>query len=320
MIEGRQLLKELYNDKQDWQIHVRLTRMWDAVNIKANNEIISLDVIQLDEEGEHIQASIKKKFTHQFRALLEEGHVYVIKNFIVVDSKDVYRVVSNKYMINFHETTYVKEKMNGSDEIRQHRFELMPFSILDGRGNNMYLTDVIGQITAISAIEEIQAKGNKLAEKINQDNFLHISERVILIITSTAVKKYLGNLSLSSTNATKFYRNLGIPKVLDFKKSVANAKEILQSIELPRKSLAADSELVEKNKRTVRLVLDFIKESEQKYRWYYFSCNNCRKKCDHLSPYYWCPTCEKKVNFPLKRYRLQVEVEDYTGSTTFAIF
>ncbi|XP_077252562.1 replication protein A 70 kDa DNA-binding subunit B-like [Tasmannia lanceolata] len=329
---GRHLLKELHKDKQDWQIHVRITRMWDAVNIKSNNELISLELILLDEEGEHIQASIKKKSTHQFRALLEEGHVYVIKNFIVVDSKNEYRIVSDKYMINFHEITFVKEKMTESDEIGEHRFELIPFSILYNRvNNNKFLTDVIGQITAISAIEETQAKGKKVNKRV-----IELQDKRLKIMTMYYILKIdtNRNLSLSSTNATKFYVNLGIPEVLDFKKSVTDAKEILQSIELPRKSLAADRELVEKNKRMVQQILDFVKESKQKdsaffceatiikvdshYRWYYLSCNDCSKKCDPLSSYYWRLTCEKKVNFPQKR--LQLEVEDHTASTNFVIF
>ena len=44
------LLDEIDTEKDDWNIKVRVTRMWEVLNIKTNNELISVDLVLLDEK------------------------------------------------------------------------------------------------------------------------------------------------------------------------------------------------------------------------------------------------------------------------------
>ena len=44
------LLDEIDTEKDDWNIKVRVTRMWEVLNIKTNNELIIVDLVLLDEK------------------------------------------------------------------------------------------------------------------------------------------------------------------------------------------------------------------------------------------------------------------------------
>ena len=44
------LLDEINTEKDDWNIRVRVTRMWEVLNIKTNNELMSIDLVLLDEK------------------------------------------------------------------------------------------------------------------------------------------------------------------------------------------------------------------------------------------------------------------------------
>ena len=43
-------LNELNNDKNSWMIRVRLCKMWESVNTKKNRELISVNMIVIDEK------------------------------------------------------------------------------------------------------------------------------------------------------------------------------------------------------------------------------------------------------------------------------
>ena len=44
------LLDEIDTKKDNWNIRVRVTRMWEVLNIKTNNELMSVDLVLLDEK------------------------------------------------------------------------------------------------------------------------------------------------------------------------------------------------------------------------------------------------------------------------------
>ncbi|MCE3216009.1 hypothetical protein HAX54_004380 [Datura stramonium] len=52
------LLPELDTNRDDWTVRVRVCRMWEFINFKRSRELISLDVILMDEK-EHVSASLE---------------------------------------------------------------------------------------------------------------------------------------------------------------------------------------------------------------------------------------------------------------------
>ena len=57
---GYNLIKQLSNEKDNWKLRVRLSRMWNAVNRK-NSELISVDLVLIDE---NVRFNINHNFIH----------------------------------------------------------------------------------------------------------------------------------------------------------------------------------------------------------------------------------------------------------------
>ncbi|KAF6175219.1 hypothetical protein GIB67_015904, partial [Kingdonia uniflora] len=51
------------------------------------------------------------------------------------------------------------------------------------------------------------------------------------------------------------------------------------------------------------------------YGWYYLLCQFCRKKVESLDSKYKCNSCNSTTTNPTPRFRLQLQVDDLTGTT-----
>ncbi|KAL4599794.1 hypothetical protein ACB092_11G152200 [Castanea dentata] len=353
-------LKQISRDKDNSKLKVRVLRMWDAINIANNLDLISLDMILVDKEGTLIHASIRKNLAQSFRPQLNEGSIYTITNFLVEENKGNYRPVHNQLKILFNSTTSVS-KFNGFDHsIPQSQFEFADYGTIASRCyDNTYLTDVIGILDYIGAIEEIKTRGRptkmrniqllleesksirttlwgNTTQQIDDDFYKTNKGSFILIVTSTIVKSFRGEYQLSSTFATKLYVNLDIPEVAEIRNKYTTmnitVKDILPK-ELPKPQ---DEELALHNKKTVAEIKSLewnsntkdllvtcnakIIDINNKYGWYYVACLICKTKVKQVKGVLWCERCKNQRKFAVPSYRIQVQVQDETGSTTFILF
>uniref|UniRef100_A0A453C8R3 Replication protein A 70 kDa DNA-binding subunit B/D first OB fold domain-containing protein n=1 Tax=Aegilops tauschii subsp. strangulata TaxID=200361 RepID=A0A453C8R3_AEGTS len=149
------MLDAINNGKDSWKVKVRVIRLWDAINLN-NNELISLDMILLDEHGTMIHAKVIKHMVNKFRPLIQEGLVYMIANFKVTSAMN-FRPVEGDKIINFLHTTKIQE-IKGLKNIRiaEQSFMFCSVEVLSTRdGQRMYLSaDVIGVASYIGNIEE----------------------------------------------------------------------------------------------------------------------------------------------------------------------
>ncbi|MCL7047026.1 hypothetical protein MKW94_007622 [Papaver nudicaule] len=51
--------------------------------------------------------------------------------------------------------------------------------------------------------------------------------------------------------------------------------------------------------------------------WLYLPCHRCSKKTAGEDSDLWCTKCETKVDMPIARFLVQIEVKDDTGSAVF---
>uniref|UniRef100_A0A7N2N7L0 Replication factor A C-terminal domain-containing protein n=1 Tax=Quercus lobata TaxID=97700 RepID=A0A7N2N7L0_QUELO len=249
-------------------------------------------MILVEKEETLIHASIRKNLAQTYRPQLIEGSIYTITNFLVEENKGNYRPVHNKFKILFNSATSIS-KFSGIDHsIPQSQFEFADYGTIASRCyDNTYLSDVIGILDYIGAIEEIKTRGRP-----------------------TKIRNI--QLLLEELNTT-----------ID-----VNVKEIL-----PKRLLKVqDEELASQNKKTVAEIKNLEWNSEtkdlmvtcnakiininNKYGWYYVACLICKTKVKQVKGVLWCERCKNEPKFAVPSYRIQVEVQDETGSTTFILF
>ncbi|RAL47786.1 hypothetical protein DM860_012411 [Cuscuta australis] len=67
--ESYALIQKLSCDAENCRILVRVSQLWEAYSLKNNEELISMDMVMIDEEGFYVHA-------HFFREIVEGGIYY----------------------------------------------------------------------------------------------------------------------------------------------------------------------------------------------------------------------------------------------------
>ncbi|KAL1809085.1 hypothetical protein ACET3Z_026075 [Daucus carota] len=254
-------LRNINSSRADWKVKARVIRQWrGSTNIgivfKSYN-ILLLDakvslrhVYQLQYEFcANYLISCSTKFIHKqpllqncrmhvfipaaiadkMSRIIEEGKIYLIKNFTVKDftEKDNYRVVHMDKQISFTTETRVKELDDSEIFIPTNNFDLFQFSDLKSQATqDVYLTDVIGIIKSKEEISRIPNKQVKVkfvitdgsknvnvtfwksfAEEFEQAMSEELQQPVIIIIASARVTQYKDQIDLCNYSPTKYYLN-----------------------------------------------------------------------------------------------------------------
>jgi hypothetical protein len=92
-------------------------------------------------QSNYIHASLPKKFAPKFRKKnLQEGKIYVVKQFEVLANKKSYAVVkNNSSMLQFNDDTTYSE-VEDDDSILLHVFEFVKYAHLESRIDKHVLT------------------------------------------------------------------------------------------------------------------------------------------------------------------------------------
>ncbi|XP_060963173.1 replication factor A protein 1-like [Cannabis sativa] len=207
-------LEDLKNDNESWIIRIKLCKMWESTNTKKDDELISLDMIFIDEKKNIMHATIRKLFVSKFKHLLSEGSLYTVKNFKVVESTGEYRPVLNAYKIIFLKTTSIMKLEEGSIKIPTNGFQFVSHNLIDSRiSNNTILSDIIGCLCGVGDSEIIGAGWKKrdlkiitdysitskitlwgkMAEMFDTNMYKKDEGPIIVIVTSTTIKKFQGD-------------------------------------------------------------------------------------------------------------------------------
>lgn len=138
-------LDGLNNENDSWRVKVRVCRIWQSTNPKKNNELISTDMILMDEKENLIHAIIRKHLTPRFEHTLREGSLYSIRNFNVVENTGIYRPLSCRYKVLFLATTAIQNLEEDAVTIPLQGFQFVSPETIESRINDTtILTDVVG--------------------------------------------------------------------------------------------------------------------------------------------------------------------------------
>ncbi|KAI3950066.1 hypothetical protein MKW98_008511 [Papaver atlanticum] len=278
-------------------------------------------------QGDQLHGVVPKKIIWKFEPLLHEGVAYSLSKLNLAAEKKKLRPARNDKRAFFEWNTEVQALDSTAVKIPRHKFSFTAFEELESCAANTYLTDVVGVLTSLTTLQEIKrANGQRsIMRDINLQNLSGVNVKITLwgdatselsrnldqhgiepapvmvVVIGCYVKKYLGKLSLSSTNSTKVYFNMELPEVVDMRQ---------------RQLLVAkwDAGCNEQNKILCRVTANRLLTDGD---WYYPGCSNCTTKLVGEEGDWWCTKCEAKIDEPIPRFMLRFEVQDRTNSTIF---
>ncbi|CAI0390398.1 unnamed protein product [Linum tenue] len=107
-----QLLKDLSTNSRKWIIQTRVSQKWIATNCNTG-KLLHMDLVLIDSEGSDIWAMIPPFLIPKFESTLKEQEVYEIRHFKVALTKNTFRPVPNRLMLEFHSATLVQHVKRG---------------------------------------------------------------------------------------------------------------------------------------------------------------------------------------------------------------
>ncbi|GKA55753.1 replication protein A 70 kDa DNA-binding subunit C-like protein [Tanacetum coccineum] len=269
-----------------------------------------------------IHCNAKATIAHNFLRL-KEGGIFLIKNFAVRPNKDVFWVFRHDmFMLEFDGSTTIRKVSANSDGFVRYTFQLVDFDDIE-LINNKYMigNHLMGEFTKGHSMGGV---GDSLIEK----KTAHVGMCAIML-TSMTVKTYINKLYLSSTSSTIIYDNDDIPSLQELKSVtslVEPKKEMMMSdSSQPREWIVENLLMWVKNRKNDAVTFQckvMIEDIRRKSGWNYPSCGGekCRKSVSRKARKFLCETCNRTVDYPVLRYRLEVVVADKIAQTVVVMF
>ncbi|KAM3219152.1 hypothetical protein P3L10_023683 [Capsicum annuum] len=245
-------VRRLISDRNDFMIRVRLCRMWDVINHRKNGKLISVEMIFVDEKKNLIYGIMDTNQVNRLKGMLKEGSLFTIKNFKVVESTFAYRPIESPLTIILSASTVMNNLAEDVVDIPINGFQFIKPTMIDSRVNNhTVLSDAVGCLYEIGDIENCGSKGKIREIKIITDYFEKVKITLweelgekfdpslnnkdvgpyIVIVTSTTVKEFCGEVSFFTTHASRIYVNLDIDYVRSLVQKFTTMSTEVQIIE-----------------------------------------------------------------------------------------
>ncbi|CAF2071701.1 unnamed protein product [Brassica napus] len=106
---------------------VRLLRFWEAKNINKRGQLMSVEMLLVDEHSTLIQGSVSATIQLTFRGRLTEGSVYTLSGFNVTRSNPKFRLSDGPVSIRFNEGTAFEKSATTTRIIPTEHFRFRPY-------------------------------------------------------------------------------------------------------------------------------------------------------------------------------------------------
>ncbi|GKA85114.1 DNA helicase PIF1, ATP-dependent [Tanacetum coccineum] len=312
-------------------IVVMIGRIWDVNAITGR--YLSTDFVVSDSKGNMIHCSAKSNVAHNFLRM-KEGGIYAVKNFVVVPNKDEYRIFKqDMFMLEFDGETTARKVSKDPHGYLRYPFRLVDLDQIE-LTNNKYLIDVAGYVTNVGRTTYTKS-GSKtldfylanqrgyslrvtlwggLGDVLVERKTKHVGMCAV-VLTGMSVKDYNNKLYLSSSSSTVVYDDEDIPCIQELKADNS-------SVQPTKAVLAVDSSLPREGTTVTFHCKVMIENFRNKKGWNYPSCGfeKCRKGVTRQHGKWFCESCNRPIDYPVFRYRLEVVVADDTASTVVVMF
>ncbi|GJQ95661.1 replication protein A 70 kDa DNA-binding subunit B-like protein [Tanacetum coccineum] len=340
---GVNFIDQISTSKDSWKLKVRILWLW--------KQPFQLDMILMDEKGRKIQATIKKMLIPNFEMLLQEGSIIILSKFGIAENNGKYPVIKHQYKLNFYRNTIVKKSLDFQGPV--FGFHFVSFdNILNNEAGFDFSVDVIGHFVEcgdINVFSRIGKESKRISLQLENveykisctlwDNhaqdfatFVSTTEGfVIIIIQFRKVHLWNGNPTVQNALfSTRLFLNEDVEEINEFKRSqtVYTLRDEFLT-KYPRKYVR--SVLL----GTICVLLGTIKDIQEEYGWDYIACRKCNKNV--VSEYenledidltenegdnkvIYCNKCKTKVTSVVPRFRVNVRVQDATGTISLVLF
>ncbi|KAL0789793.1 hypothetical protein Bca101_006039 [Brassica carinata] len=290
---------------------VRLLRFWEARNVRKDGELMSLDMLLLDEQSTLIHGSINSSRVDTFRRRLSEGSDI---------PTELFRFRSHEQLLTLANTN--RELPDIVGEVSSVRS-----TITDGlRGPQRVMVTLRLEGDVNVCVSMFDDRAVTFQTKFDE----HISEPKVILLTSINPKVVGGKLFLNATSGTHFYfdcetsagkehyeRLVGDGANASSSKSkVVSAQKIepLTVAELNQYVLAADPHNIE------FLCKAEVTSLQSEKGWCYIGCSKCAKKLQRDETSFTCLSCDRENATGVLRYRVAFSVADHTDAVVFVAF
>ncbi|CAL1359799.1 unnamed protein product [Linum trigynum] len=341
-------MRDLDSKKEKlWSGHCRVSRLWLGVNV-TTDKVLHLDLILLDSKGNDIWVLIPPVLQNKFKQLLKQHNVYIIKDFDIKATGLTHQTIANPYVMSFTRKTTVQH-IPDIPSIPTFKFTFMKASdMASKKEETVILSDVVGELVQHSNViktsnitwrtirKELQMKliegdvvkvtiQGRVIEQLDKIVNDAGERQIILVVTAVTVNEFKEVLSYSSSGSTVLYDTPDIPAVTTF--TTRNVEPELPIFvehdaddKFPAVSLA---ELQELPMDPDNEEMDFSVECKVigiKAGWCYMGCPSCVYKPIERQGQSFCVRCNKNTPVKAARYRVKLEVQSESNSTTFIVF
>ncbi|XP_026421870.1 uncharacterized protein LOC113317969 [Papaver somniferum] len=128
------------DENEPSELKFRVARKWEEIDFMATNEVTTLDLLMIDENGDTMHDIVPKKLIWKFRPLLHEGGLYTLAKFNTTTEKSRFLPSKNDHRLFFKWDTEVDCLLGDTGGIPMHAFSFVEFGNLESRINNIHLT------------------------------------------------------------------------------------------------------------------------------------------------------------------------------------
>ncbi|KAL0661453.1 hypothetical protein Bca4012_098290 [Brassica carinata] len=349
MANSNALLANLRAGRCSNTAEVRLLRFWEARNINRGGELMSLEMLLIDEADTLVQGSIPAVQQRRFRERLSEGSVYTLSGFDVTRSNPKFKLTDGPISIRFNEGTAFEKLTATARTIPTEHFRFRTHEqILELANSGRQLPDVIGEVRAIRSTITDRIPGAQrvmLTLRVDSDvnvcvslfDFLALAfhakldgyrrEPRIVLVTGINPKIVLGKLYLNGTSASRIFFDSDTAVGKDrlpggetddtgSSSKVVHAQKIepLTVAELNEFVLSGDPQIIE------FLCTAKVTGIQLADGWCYIGCSLCSKKLIREESSFTCPSCNETNAVAELKYRVVFSVSDPTGTSSFLGF
>ncbi|XP_048596254.1 uncharacterized protein LOC111215923 [Brassica napus] len=335
------LLNDLRAGRCSNTAEVRLLRLWEARNINKGGELMSLDMLLIDENSTVVHGTVSALLQLRFRQRMTEGSVYTLSGFDVTRSSPKYRLSDAPVAIRFNDGTEFEKLATTSRRIPSEHFRFRPYDQILGLANTgRQLPDIMGELSAIRSTIADRIHGaqrvmlnlrlgsifGSLALSFHNKLDGYGREPRIVVVTAVNPKKVIFEwyfcdtyffYSETAVGADAFARlPTGDTDQSGSSSKVVHAQKIepMTVSELNQFIFTADPQIIE------FLCTAKVTEIQLDEGWCYIGCSTCSKKLIREETSFTCVPCNETNAVAKLKYRVILSVSDDTGSAAFLGF